>query len=634
MNTLDNCSVTTSLFSRTQPSKRLSYQNEYDEYNNKIGLGYQNNKFIMQIDMFSKLSIVQGNVQSGKFENAFALAMRAIFDYGTHVIYIINNYSSDMKQVKNRVNTLINNVYGLNCSNKPDFDDYIVDVGKTSQSCLKKLFKDQENRYVFVSLGNKLSVSKLIKAYHNNNVPLYTIIDESDQLCTSTGIMDSERSILIKRIFELSNGCCRFTATPIAHISLNETYIDNITCNDIYYAPISKDYVSYGHSKFKIKELKMDMYMSTVNVDYNELQKQYLYFIINNRLSKWEQTKISETNPCVGLINISSIKENHRSIEQVIKKRFVATFIRAYNGKYEVIYPDKTFLSDKERNRRTSFSLQEHLKTLHDEKKNKTYDHRLILIIGCNQIIRGIAIRSEIVGYCDLNHIIYAFFCIIDLSEKRPSDNLIQSVLRIGGIFKNQTDDFKGVTVYTSKSIKNNLKQIMKWNENIKKEIKKHKETGTNEKIINILPKFKYKPNRDISSKNTKIYKDYDIGGYFASQESLDRNKTNCTPNKKEKNNVMFIKNNFFVRWSQPECNSKISMLMKSIDPEKTYSKLEFQELVKSIGFISISSVIHQLNRQRKSKGYGLIFDINKDKSKFKLKNNLVGVYKDCFNYH
>lgn len=85
-----------------------------------------------------------------------------------------------------------------------------------------------------------------------------------------------------------------------------------------------------------------------------------------------------------------------------------------------------------------------------------------------------------------------------------------------------------------------------------------------------------------------------------------------------------------FQMWSQPETNTKISILMKMIVPTTWYTREEFLVLTKKAGFIT-SAVIHMMNMNPSgdSNGYGYI--LQNEGYKLRMYPELVEMYNKYF---
>ena len=479
-------------------------------------LGYDENKFEMELEL-SKDITLKGRIQEGKTNFCMNVALRAMYEKDKHVIMVVDNYTTMIDLFKHRVQQRIDEYYPAVQYNSSDdssedssddespcdISDYIVNVSITDEDSIKRAL-EHHNKYIFLCIGNVKCLEKMLKAYKRSKSRCdgyYLVVDESDLLATVSGGADSARSETIAKLKTRSFGSAFVTGTPYSSLILK---MDNtISCDDVKYLPKNQDYVSFGHDKFKFRYFDKKS-ATTVNSLYmgrrNELtadQVQCLHNIYKTEVNKeYKDTLIT--------VNIGSLKKQFVHIEEkTIEFYDCSIIIRMYDGKIEVI----TYHNGKQVDKfcQSGMSLQQNLLRLQNLQSDQR--RRFIVLIGSKQISRGQSLRSEVAEYTSYKDILYCQALIVDLSETRAFDETLQSVFRVGGVFKGQDEDFKGVRIYTNRKIKGEIKKLIKWEKKTDKNIKKQDNTEQN--VLNVVEPLRaqVKPKRNITSKQKGYHK-------------------------------------------------------------------------------------------------------------------------------
>lgn len=488
-------------------------------------LGYCDNEFVNNLDINSNIQII-GRVQSGKTKMSTDLALRILFEKGSNVAYVLNNFKMDKLSWEDRFMRLVGN-YNRHSKNleelKSKMAKYVVFFDCTCNiGILGNLINESSYPKIFVFLGNSKTVKKFNQMYKKINRNLYTIIDESDALCVSNGSKIVAREL--HKLMELSQGSSRITATPNAHIILKEKNF--LYCRNVYITQTTFDHVSYGHPKFEIIQTKNNLFLSGGKRDelpvYEDDQIDEITDII------YDEMCISETigRVPIGFINVTYLTDQHNYIVELVQEYFPdTTFVCIYKSEITIKYSRETNLTEEEITERKTQSLQQNMSYLQEEIETGLYDHSLILLVGSNQITRGQSPRSEVSNYRSYRDIIYAQFMICASSGNKANDSLVQTMLRVGGVFKGQDEHFDGVRLYTTKDMKDNLDITMDWIERSILEFSK--EENKDLKTLEVVPKVSKKPSRKpfpLSKGKFSWIKSNRLDGYYHTEESMERN--------------------------------------------------------------------------------------------------------------
>jgi hypothetical protein len=509
-------------------------------------LGYDENKFEMELEL-SKDIALKGRIQEGKTNFCMNVALRAMYEKNKHVIMVVDNYTTMVDLFKHRVQQRIDEYYPIQYNSSDDssedssddespcdISDYIVDVSTKDKDTIKQLL-EHHNKFIFLCIGNVKCLEKMLKAYKRSKSRCdgyYLVVDESDLLATVSGGTDSARSETIAKLKTRSFGSAFVTGTPYSSLILR---MDNtISCDDVKYLPKNPDYVSFGHDKFKFRYFDKKS-ATAVNSLYmgrrNELtadQVQCLHNIYKTEVNKeYKDTLIT--------VNIGSLKKQFVHIEEkTIEFYDCSIIIRMYDGKIEVI----TYHNGKQVDKfcQSGMSLQQNLLRLQNLQSDQR--RRFIVLIGSKQISRGQSLRSEVAEYTSYKDILYCQALIVDLSDTRAYDETLQSVFRVGGVFKGQDEDFKGVRIYTDRKIKSEIKRIIKWEKKTDKNIKKQDNTEQN--VLNVVEPLRaqVKPKRKITSKQKGYHKSKHLSdkSHYPTEEKMKIDVEDAERKKAKKN--------------------------------------------------------------------------------------------------
>ena len=500
-------------------------------------LGYDENEFEMGLDLSNDI-VLKGRIQEGKTNFCMNMALRAMYEQDKHVIMVVDNYTTMVNLFKQRVQQRIGKYYPVqdNSGDSSDSDsddssdgeeysrdisDYIVDVSSKDEDDIKRAL-EHHNKYIFLCIGNVKCLKKMLKAYKKCKSRcdgFYLVIDESDLLATVSGGTDSARSETIAKLKKRSFGSAFVSGTPYSSLIINTaTQGDVLSCDDVKYLPRNLDYVSFGHNMFKFRYF--DSTRSSVNSLYmgrmNELtldQVQCLHDIYKKEVDRgYKDTLIT--------VNIGNLKKQFVHIEEKTVQFYGSSIIiRIYDGKIEVI----TYHDGKQVNKfyQSGMSLQQNLLRLQNLQSDQK--RRFIVIIGSKQISRGQSLRSEVAEYKSYKDILYCQALIVDLSETRAFDETLQSVFRVGGVFKGQDEDFKGVRIYTNRTIKDEIKRLIKWEKKTDWNIKK--QDNVEENVRNVVEPLRaqVKPKRKITSKQKGYHKSKHLSdkSHYPTQEKM-----------------------------------------------------------------------------------------------------------------
>jgi len=495
-------------------------------------LGYDENEFEMELDLSNDI-VLKGRIQEGKTNFCMNIALRAMYEQDKHVIMVVDNYTTMVDLFKQRVQQRIDEYYPVVQYNSDssedssddecpcDISDYIVNVSTKEEDDIKVRLRGSD-KYIFLCIGNVKCLQKMLKAYKRSKSKCdgyYLVVDESDLLATVSGGADSARSETIAKLKKRSFGSAFVSGTPYSSLIIKSDSNSIINCDDVKYLPLNPDYVSFGHDKFKFRYFDKKS-ATAVNSLYmgrrNELtvdQVQCLHNIYNTEVNRgYKDTLIT--------VNIGSLKKQFVHIEEkTIEFYDCSIIIRMYDGKIEVI----TYHNGKQVDKfcQSGMSLQQNLLRLQNLQSDQR--RRFIVLIGSKQISRGQSLRSEVAEYTSYKDILYCQALIVDLSDTRAFDETLQSVFRVGGVFKGQDEDFKGVRIYTNRKIKGEIKKLIKWEKNTDKNIKK--EDNTEQNVLNVVEPLRtqVKPKRKITSKQKGYHRSKHLSdkSHYPTQEKM-----------------------------------------------------------------------------------------------------------------
>lgn len=471
------------------------------------------NDFVNSVNLESNTLIV-GRVQEGKTKVCMDLALRVLFEKKWSVLCILNNFTNDLLSWQGRFIRLMNEY-----ENMGSVDDHVVYVKNTNEKKLTSYINGKPKIYVI--LGNSYNGQKFNYALDHRlyDRGLYVIVDESDSLMVSS----TKKKVCCEILNTLSKskGSAWITATPNSHLVIQSNEL-SLKCSDVLEMPRNENHVSYGHPKFIINEIPYDFYSSNKKgiglQNTNSPEDVELFYIIRNEfiLSK----RLNRV--CIGFINITSFCGVHNRIVNKIKRWCSkATFICVYDSKIKVVYGKEHNLSYSTIRSREKMSLQKNMEFLQTEHNNKNYEHEIVFIIGSKQISRGQSPRSEVDHFSSFKDIWYAQFIIYACTSVKPTDELIQNVFRIGGIFPGyENDEFVGLNVYVTEKISKQLDISMQWFNESMENFKDPE--NKDEPVIKIVAWTKEKVNLVSTSRGRHTYVTHnDVEGVAVTMESF-----------------------------------------------------------------------------------------------------------------
>lgn len=494
-------------------------------------LNYTSDNAVMSFNL-NEHTQASGSVQSGKTKFFTNLALRNIFTRKCHSIVILNNFVCDRISWCDRFQRIIRESVKFHKNVMSESErlmiEYVVIISADMTSAHMQSCIDSVIPKIFVLLGNISTLEKFKNVCKNRNKQndLYTIVDESDNLSTEKS--KCKRATAIHDIIDLSIASCRITATSYSHWMLHER--NPLYCENVVKLDVSSDHVSFGHPKFQLNVIE-DVYLGN---DKNKLSAENIDEIVSII-----ETEISNSENIgrlpVGMINISTYTAKHKYIRKLIKKYFPqTTFVNIYDSKIVVNYPEDSDLIIFKQHLRETMSLQQNLDFIRRETEEHGV-HKLVIIIGCNQISRGQSPRSEVDNYRSYSGIIYAQFLIFAAATSKVTDGLVQSVLRPGGIFKKQDHNFDGIRVYTTSDIIENLSVAMAWNDTSLLEFGKKENVGL--RTVEVIPKLAAKPSRKPTTSFKRWKKHKKLTGVYHTNEKMDRDLRNLETVQQKKTN-------------------------------------------------------------------------------------------------
>lgn len=590
-----------------------------------VTLGSLNNSFVKSLAHINN-TLLLGLVQLGKCKTSQDLAIMRLTLSGDNFVFMaVNDQNKDTKQFKHRfMNKLVESNIAIDFLNEINMSiphkkrdknwlirrfmkEFIVDVkANTDLSSLLRDFKEGKSHpKILLGISHHSILSNVYNAINGPSgigIKMSMIQDESD----STGAHDNKdpernnckRADACRKLYPLMVALARFTATPFAHSTMDDF---PVKCCNVFEIPINPDYIGSGHDKFKTHALDHDMCISKPAFTDSQVEQMddicaYIGNIHPHPIVTW---------------NICRTKAGHSFILSEIRKRDKdSIIITVNNGENVVSYPEEyewyAPKTEAEIERRKGLTLQKNLGYLKNIYDNENLP---IHIIGSNMIARGQSMRSEVPNYESYEDIIYSEVLVYGVPKTTNGADVIQGVNRIAGIFKKQDDNFKDLHVFTTQKIIDDMNQFTKWYKESLQEVKKPENAELN--FNQVVVKFNDKPARKAACKQPQYYKGSD--GYFVNTAS----RKVYEERRLEKNNnravigdgdIDFVKlEKSFKRWSKPYCSSKVSMLLKNLQPERAYTRNGFRELGLSVGFGKKTSVFDVMNKSIAKSGYGKI---------------------------
>lgn len=594
---------------------------------------FKYNEFIKGIDTSQKYIAITGKIQSGKTKTLMEYAFRCL-SLNKNVIVALRNSCDDLKTFLERGKRFVR----IACINRDIKDEKIIKKifsrifvnvkAETVENLEEKMENYMPKIYVVNSHVShfKNKINPLLEGLSGEFgiKEFVLIVDESDALSVMSDSLITSVQIIdeLNTTADYVSQYVRLTATPYAHLFIREKI--PLKCMCIYELLPCENYVSYGHEKFILKPLEHNLYMKNSKID--DYNKDYMYDIIYSEILRIRR---AYNRFVVGYINLGRLKSVHEKVAELIKEEFSeVTFINIYDGSITVDYSEE-FLNKKEKLKRSRESVQKNLEYIQKESEDGVYNHTLVIILGRNQLGRGVSLRSEVDNFKSYRDIVFCDFTIIDVSDKMECDSMSQMVLRAGGVFKGIDKDFDGINIYTSQDVIDNLENTDKWYNESMKAIRSIDDSQI--RTYEMVESMNYKPTRLLSKYQDKYHKSKITGErIFVNMrtliKTLDIIKDNNDDN--DDNEMSSIEKDF-IKWSNKLCNTKISNLMKSIDPEYIYTRDEFNKLMDDIG-LKGDVRLSNLNKKHKNHGYGELFQITE--SNVCIYPHLIEIHKKYFN--
>jgi len=566
--------------------------------------------------------VIKGFVQMGKTKYYTNIALYFIYMKRMSVCIIFNNYQIDIKTWINRLSMLIATSLKEMALPGPHSEEetvnHLLDI-------LLSRSGDQQKRKISTILCNVSSMKKFQKGLKRRRM-LY-IVDESDALAVNPVREKriAQRRTLITTLFNNRRcwGTIRVTATLQSHYVVED--FTPVYCKQISILPYNRDHVTFGHMLFRLNPLENYMSLGNKGV-LSDPAKEEICEIINKEISISKKLK----RVPVGYIVLSRITQKHNYVANAVAKFFPkTTFIIVNNGFVRISYPGGNPHPKRVIREREQQTLQENLYHLQKER------HSMIIIIGCAMISRGQSLRSEVPQFQSYRDVIYAQFCIISVSQTKDNSNLIQTVLRAGGIFPQQDHLFDGIRVYTDQNVINNIRATLEWDvqciNNILLPENGEKDVRT---VLPPLMEDLYFDTQDSNDKLRKMAK-------YAPPKVCDGDFTYLTTESYNPRDPVIEEldehEKYFRIWSRPRCKLMISRVLKNIDPNKVYRMSLFKKFIQcTTNTKNVETFIHNMTRPHSRNGNGTLLVIksqggNATGGTVQFNPQLVGVYKKWF---
>lgn len=629
------CSISEIISDLKYDCKHASSAEDYEECFKKIKkwVGYDlNNELINKIvnKGYERKSIfLKGNVQSGKTGTMTKLALYELFFNKHSICIILNNQTIDFKTWCERFKKNI-----ASALSKTEFNE---------ESDIEELFEQLINTkgtpyYLKITpiICNTTALEKYLKRKQKNKSII--IIDESDSLAVvpeeHNKIAKRRNQIMSIHEKETTSYTLRVTATMYEHF-VTKDEISEVLCGDIITLP-SENYISYGNSKFVFSSFDKDDKVHFGIGD--DINKETLKPIIKR---VHDEIISNKRGLSIGYVNITRYISNQYSIQKVLQQKFTKLMcIIVAEGKIVLSFPDshplskKSTLSRREHKHRSKLSIQENLSLIQDDKTKYPNMVNSVIILGCAMVSRGQSLRSEVEVYESYKDIIYAQYSIIATPPKQNTSTLIQTVLRIGGVFKNIDDDFDDLIIYTTPEIIGNMITIMKWDEEVSNMISQ--KVNEDKLLINIIPSLNKTEHFENDDKLRKVSlyapKTHTIDNQtFLTKESYDNREQfyDTIEEIDEESPDEYITH--FQKWRKKSNVTKIAKFMRCLDTHKEYTEHELFDLVENLDIKHKKVFIQNTQRSHKHKvnGYGKL--LIKENNKYKFNPSLRQVYEKHF---
>lgn len=355
-----------------------------------------------------------------------------------------------------------------------------------------------------------------------------------------------------------------------------------------------------------------DLYLNTQTYEWTDKQKNIFYSIVESDREYFTSKNILP----IMIVNVSTLVKNHNYIKSIINQKYDdITVIMINESNVLIEYTKKNEKNEKKEIQNNFNTVQEGLtyiksnidvnkivtrysflqnKTDKNEDENKEFkklekkmdiyslvdhhDHKMVIIITCLQMGRGISPRSEVMNFTDIKSIIYANSMIYCCSSSQSIDKIIQGSMRIGGQFPGykNIDGFE-LRLHTTNSIAKAIKDQFEWFSCIKENIKLNPEL----KLTELITPLKEKPLRKPMSSSRGKFKCKKINGlYECTEDRIKLAKENkeiseITNNSIRHHIIQILKNNVNKKLTAKEIKDQgILSKLWNIDNNQLYRNI------------------------------------------------------------
>ncbi len=483
--------------------------------------------------------VVRGNVQQGKTAEMINCSLQLRLIYKAHVIIVLDNLKVGHKKFRERFARRIREHIGLlyldNSVNVDELIEYFTKDLVDSKTD-KKLI---DNTRVVIAHNAQINTAleaikeaKKRRSRHKDDRPVVVITDESDltavfkkNLTEKEAKKENKRTLTLSEVYLLVHGTIRFTATPFAHLCIDDRY--PVLEENFFEMKVPSSYISPEHnsSKFGIHHLKHDFYINGKGgFEYSEgAQKELCKYIDqrNKNLEKISQLPVYlwSTSPKIDtqIEGVGKFVESNYDVEAIV--------VYIHRSEVRIYYPYEDIQSSLPSDstlQQILFHLQCHIPKLNSTEKYRNVRFH-IHIIGYNMISRGESPRSEVDNFRYFKDIIFAQTIIVASSPTTCTDSLMQRAYRISGIFPGHEDpNFPKLEMVISSTQYANIKEASRW---VKTSITKF--NNTDQCVLKTIAPMKQivdtkgnksKPNK-VTSKQSRMRKHK--GEYYVTSESL-----------------------------------------------------------------------------------------------------------------
>jgi hypothetical protein len=619
------------LKNKTKNASSAANDEEIEEYkmqvvsslNRKTNNFFSHNEEILHIDNRNFVKLVVGHVQSGKSSVICALATYNVLVEKKSSVIIVRNLVGDYKQLRANFE-VTEKVTGEQVRGKfADFEIQILFAG------------DKKDIFNIENIGNALvgtkpciviaianhtelaSINQIIQNRGEDNVNFDLIVDECDDL----GYKKLMTSRYIQQFNILKNNCTQLVG--ITATAFDVMFMENeLKSGRVFRLERPFNYKGVEQINF----VHMD---TTTTFDYNNKMNDAmveLYLQIQrNRFENVicdDDEKYLQSHPNICLHKVSTRVGEHEKMIMAfatMKKLKYWTCI-TYNGQGISVYSQYLvneesitiagILGHKNMNGIWDFSgLQ--VGSILQELRNRDPNA---------EIFANICIATGLLGSRGINfssnedykwHLTHQ---VLSTSVGSTTSDLIQSI-RLCGVYKY---DSVPLTLYTPQKDINDLRNSCVLHEQIIDGIVNNPDENSFVKdVYPRIPVFSdLIPKRKITKKTKKPVFNQIPRPIAEEKEDMEEEFRRLTE-------IMFP------QWSKQSCRTKISLFMKSLDPEKIYNIEEIKECMENVGLVlsSLNALTHI--KIGKSNGFGNILKVSGNT--YRLYPELVESFKANF---